>query len=213
MALDRICPAYIKEKTIRELMSDYNCTYRKALLAYVPRDEISSTNKISKSVSVRLDHDITKIIPVQSLPNSPSYAEIVKTKAVIENPPNSYRKSPTFPIKKNTHLRKREIKRQQAKHTDPWTQCSLPEYNSEDEVNGDNKKPKKEKQREREVSFNELLSKIKAIIFFKNCSLQIKVKQIISVLVEWLIIVVVDKLSDWPMLRGIVESLTGFNGS
>lgn len=77
----------------------------------------------------------------------------------------------------------------------------------------DNKKPKKEKQRERGVSFNELLSRIKDIIFFKNSSLQIKVKQIISVLVEWLILLVVDNLSHWPMLKGMVESITGFDGS
>lgn len=62
MALDRVCPAYIREKTIRELMSDYNCTYRKALLAYVPRGEIRITNKTSESLPVSADHNITKII-------------------------------------------------------------------------------------------------------------------------------------------------------
>lgn len=35
-AVDKICPVYKKEKTLRELMSDFNCTYQKALMLFVP---------------------------------------------------------------------------------------------------------------------------------------------------------------------------------
>lgn len=36
MALQKVCPVFKKEKRIRELMSEFNCTYRKALTIYVP---------------------------------------------------------------------------------------------------------------------------------------------------------------------------------
>lgn len=36
MAMAKICPIYIKEKRIRELMAEFCCTYKKALTIYVP---------------------------------------------------------------------------------------------------------------------------------------------------------------------------------
>ncbi|KAJ2947634.1 hypothetical protein O0L34_g17435 [Tuta absoluta] len=38
MALVKTCPAYLKERRIREIMSEFNCTYRKASMMYVPPD-------------------------------------------------------------------------------------------------------------------------------------------------------------------------------
>lgn len=36
MALSRTCPMYVKEKRLRELMAEFNCTYKRALTIYVP---------------------------------------------------------------------------------------------------------------------------------------------------------------------------------
>lgn len=36
MAMTKICPVYLKEKRIRELMAEFNCSYKKALVIYVP---------------------------------------------------------------------------------------------------------------------------------------------------------------------------------
>ncbi|XP_026315740.1 uncharacterized protein LOC113227080 [Hyposmocoma kahamanoa] len=210
MALDKICPAYVKEKTIRELMSDYNCTYRKALLAYVPREEITITKKTYETLSATGDQNNTGITYPQNTSQSRSYAEIVTTTATIENPPNCYRK-PTLRTSKNANIPK---KKNQSKPENEWDMWSLPVYGSADELTDCGKKePRKQEQPERGVEFNELLSRISDIIFLKKCNLQLKVKQIISVFVEWLILVIVNNLSDWPMLKGIVESITGFNGS
>ncbi|KAJ2948161.1 hypothetical protein O0L34_g9969 [Tuta absoluta] len=38
MALVKTCPAYLKERRIREIMSEFNCTFRKASMMYVPPD-------------------------------------------------------------------------------------------------------------------------------------------------------------------------------
>ncbi|CAB3240017.1 unnamed protein product [Arctia plantaginis] len=40
MALQKSCPLFKKERRIRELMSEFNCTYRKALSIYVPPSPI-----------------------------------------------------------------------------------------------------------------------------------------------------------------------------
>ncbi|CAG4983128.1 unnamed protein product [Parnassius apollo] len=36
MSLDRSCPIFIKEKRLRSLMAEFNCSYKKALQIYIP---------------------------------------------------------------------------------------------------------------------------------------------------------------------------------
>lgn len=54
MSLVKICPAYTKEKKIRALMSEFNCSYRRALTMYVPpfspRHEVQYRRLTSTSV-------------------------------------------------------------------------------------------------------------------------------------------------------------------
>ncbi|CAG4992929.1 unnamed protein product [Parnassius apollo] len=81
MALHKAsCPAFLKEKRLREIMVEFNCTYRKALTVYVPppasllgKDSFRQqsynppTNMISQTESRFQERDIS------------TFAEIVKT--------------------------------------------------------------------------------------------------------------------------------------
>ncbi|CAK1553445.1 unnamed protein product [Leptosia nina] len=40
MAMAKICPVFKKEKTIRDLMSEFNCSYKKALMLYTPPSNV-----------------------------------------------------------------------------------------------------------------------------------------------------------------------------
>ncbi|KAF9406702.1 hypothetical protein HW555_013009 [Spodoptera exigua] len=42
ISLSKACPRFQKEKRLRELMAEFNCTYRKALTMYIPKDEPTS---------------------------------------------------------------------------------------------------------------------------------------------------------------------------
>ncbi|KAF9417095.1 hypothetical protein HW555_005714 [Spodoptera exigua] len=48
MALVRSCPSYLKEKRLREIMAEYNCTYRRALTMYVP---VKETNPVDSATT------------------------------------------------------------------------------------------------------------------------------------------------------------------
>ncbi|XP_026499323.2 uncharacterized protein LOC113403103 [Vanessa tameamea] len=83
MSLLRSCPAYRKEKRLRELMAEFNCTYRKALTLYVPTESHklenykSNVNSDNKQTSNMFD-----ILPQEPSPilfrEVPTYADIVK---------------------------------------------------------------------------------------------------------------------------------------
>ncbi|CAG4931650.1 unnamed protein product [Parnassius apollo] len=36
VAMAKICPVFLKKKRIRELMAEFNCSYKKDLMLYVP---------------------------------------------------------------------------------------------------------------------------------------------------------------------------------
>ncbi|CAH2097922.1 unnamed protein product [Euphydryas editha] len=42
MAMAKICPVFIKEKRIREIMAEFNCSYKRALTVYVPQSPRSN---------------------------------------------------------------------------------------------------------------------------------------------------------------------------
>ncbi|PZC83240.1 hypothetical protein B5X24_HaOG208331 [Helicoverpa armigera] len=64
MALDKVCPSFKKEKKLRDIMSEFNCTYRKALTLYVPPSPVQ----------------IPQVVANPTLEGSLTYAAITKSK-------------------------------------------------------------------------------------------------------------------------------------
>ncbi|CAG5056790.1 unnamed protein product [Parnassius apollo] len=58
MALNRQCPKYIKEKKLREIMAEFNVSYRKAMAMYVPPE--TPTYVPTQSPMPRLDETLKK---------------------------------------------------------------------------------------------------------------------------------------------------------
>lgn len=81
MALAKTCPIYLKERRIREIMSEFNCTYRKASLMYVP--------PFSPAVHRETSENITYTMQNTTFPTDPrnknSYASVVSKITQDEN--------------------------------------------------------------------------------------------------------------------------------
>ncbi|KAI5638401.1 hypothetical protein NE865_09035 [Phthorimaea operculella] len=69
MALERRkCPVFLKEKTIRELMSEFRCSYRMALLMYVKPESPLIQNKPSEPTCTNPTQQKNPESPVQASP-------------------------------------------------------------------------------------------------------------------------------------------------
>lgn len=192
MALSKTCPAFLKEKNLKNLMAEFNCTYRKALLLYVApsphRDEREPIRVVPTPV-VFSEHEIN----LTERSSSPLYAEVVKTEAVIHNPRTQKDQQRT-----KSHEKTRVAK------DDDWANWLPTETEEARESNNDREEPKK-----REVHFDELLARLKNIIFLKRCTVGEKIQRAIKCCVEWLILVVVDNVSDWKMMKKLLDLFNG----
>ncbi|CAH1635582.1 unnamed protein product [Spodoptera littoralis] len=82
MALSRTCPIYLKERKIRELMAEFNCTYKRALTLYVP-PEPNNVQKLQGRVQdTEIEHQVlnqsTDTEKRSASQNKNTYADTVK---------------------------------------------------------------------------------------------------------------------------------------
>ncbi|XP_045535928.1 uncharacterized protein LOC123721381 [Papilio machaon] len=184
MALDRSCPVFIKEKKIRKLMAEYNIPYRKALLMYVPNEEIPQPKENVTDLSNN---------PTQPTPTVPgtsagiTYAEVTRANTSSKNKKGYQKQSTTKPKRKDDIISHAEVE-----YPDQT-------YNLENET----------ERREGNDSFRELLSRLKEIIFLKSDTIQSKVKNALKCCIEWLILFFVDDITAWPLLKYVLEFLNG----
>ncbi|KAF9424281.1 hypothetical protein HW555_000674 [Spodoptera exigua] len=205
MALSKTCPAFVKEKNLKILMAEFNCTYRKALQLYVapsPRRDEKEFNKSSPTDGV-FPKLKTKLTPtcvtsddqasfVKS-PSSPLYAEVVKTEATIH--------------KARTHIDQQRTKKHEKTRVDKgddWANWLPTETGETKELEHDPEDSKK-----KEVNFDELLTRLKNILFLKRCTVGEKIRMAIQCCLEWLILVVVDNVSDWNIVKKLFELFNG----
>ncbi|KAF9411756.1 hypothetical protein HW555_009547 [Spodoptera exigua] len=178
MALDKICPYFKKEQKIRNIMSEFNCTYRKALTMYVPPSPVQAPRVAANLTS---EGGLT-------------YAEITKTTPLPEHGKNGTAHEIDCPDTATTNIRpkpKRNLKKPRRPVTPTPTEDILWHRNSEasdstenSEIPLINKKKHSDKSLNN-LSFWHLISKIRNIIRSKE-SLQIKIQQSISIFTEWI---------------------------
>lgn len=198
MALNKSCPAFIKEKKLRDIMAEFNCSYRRALTMYVPEFHSEVEGQKEQADFERLidPDDSQKNFP-QPSNDTPTYAEIVKTKALIHNT-QSKQPSRHSPMKH----------KQQRRPPSPFVWSEKSEANFEPDSDIHNLKEKSEEsKREKSVSFKELLGRLKEVIFLKGVSIQSKVRLAIKYCIEWVVLLIVDCIPDWPVLQTVLDFL------
>lgn len=219
MALDRNCPVYAKEKRIRELMTEFNCTFRRALTIYVPPEpdfRLSSTPLATHSPATHapVAHASATHVPASLIPTAQTFAMITAARTTRQKAQSSFNNSPKkVPQKKKKHttttpnLTKPVVK-------ESWdNQEYLHDLNNESLAGGSEEQniPEPEPTRKRDVNFDELYTRLKDIVFFKNYSLKEKILSVIKCCIEWLILVVVDNVTDSPMLKNIINCFNGWS--
>ncbi|XP_063622395.1 uncharacterized protein LOC134794513 [Cydia splendana] len=206
ISLSRSCPVYLKEKRLRELMAEYNCTYRKALELYVTpespdRKECFDFPKYHSFPKLKFSECTAE----SALPSQPtqekSFAKIVETKAMIHQ--ENVRQEPQTRPTKSKKERSRE-----ENNVDTFLNNFLLSSEREENLENDNKQDQKEKS----VDFSELVDRLKEIIFLKEVSVQMKVLKVIKCCIQWIILLCVEKLSCWPILKSVMDLFINDNG-
>lgn len=200
MAMTKSCPTFVKEKKLREIMAEFNCTYRRALTMYVPpippepeRPKEPERYKETEPSSEYLRNLFPEYCQ-PPVPTTPMFAEVVKTKADVRE------ESKRQPFRRSA----RKIQR---RPSSPFAWAEEPESDGPcDPIVPDTKAtPHEEVKTERSAQIQELMKRLKEILFFRGASIQSKVKMAIKCCVECLVFVVVDFIPDWPILQAIYD--------
>lgn len=208
ISLNRICPVFLKEKKIRELMAEFNVPYRIAYNMYVPESPSQRPTSQPKApllqpipnkpVSDVHTHNSFSLLSERSTNDKPTFAEVVRVQAEVHaNRSHNLRKRP------ESRNRNRVSDTKGSPRSKSPGMYYLSDLDSSDDFIKDNEPEK------RGVSFTELLTKLKDIIFVKQLSFQDKIKLVIRRCLEWIILVAVDNISDWPMLKLLLNYLDG----
>lgn len=192
MALAKTCPIFKKEKRIRELMSEYNCTYRRALTLYVPPSPIPERN--TERVEQRISSPLTFIESLNTdlnqdiLGAKASYASVTKNVNKRSNvkgtPPKTSRK------KQLPKRFKKNVMVNNLNSADPEIE-SLQSMSDVDTSGGsqhDSKSSNNSHKNEMKAdNWSNLLNIIKTIIFQRNNSIVDKIKSIFSAFLDCLL--------------------------
>ncbi|KAF9422605.1 hypothetical protein HW555_001809 [Spodoptera exigua] len=177
ISLSKACPAYKKERRIREIMSE----------TATVRHELSEPFPFLGRKSLQINPEPTACS---------TYAEVVQSK-VNGHPSLQLFSSPGKSKNKLNPDKEQASKERKRDVNEDWMFWnSEPDYTSP--LPGNNEEDDKNNQR---PSFNELLSRIKEIIFLRQSNLSTKVKSIIQLCLEWLVLVIVNFISKWPMIK------------
>lgn len=174
MVLDKSCPVFLKEKTIRNIMCKENLTYRKALQNVL--------EKAKKNTSEQVIVQNVNNIPVEVNNNRESYSNAV-TRAIVhcEDINETSGEEDGNITEKMEQNNKRTHKRRRGKHMkqadDQAMKCD--EILSEVE----NTNTTKEGQEERRFDLRRLLAKIRTIVV-SQVSLECKVKSVIKAILD-----------------------------
>jgi hypothetical protein len=199
MSLSRSCPMFLKEKKLRELMAEYNCTYRKALTVYVAPEspDVKENDMVPTYSSFPLLKHIDPTQPPPSVEKqtTSTYAAMVETKAIVHREERREERPP----------RPRRVKRHLTPGADHNIDTLVNDVFPESERGNSVEEDKVEDRREENVDFSELVNRLKEILFLKGLTMQVKVDKIIGTCIQWIILVCVDKLSSWPILKSFMD--------
>lgn len=207
MAMDKSCPVFEKEKKVRDIMTEYNCTYKRAAEIYAPSVPFNfNINGEFPPISPR-----SPVLPVppssKQNPERIPYNQILTTQAQVHKNPES---STSIP-------RKHKTKQKNNRQGPPRGVDFEMEYSSDDSTNNLNtedqasSKPRTKERRKNACgsSWCELLKKLKDIIFLKSISITEKFKSILQVCLEFIISFCANHICDISVLRSFFNNFNG----
>lgn len=196
IALSKVCPSFIKERRIRELMSEFNCTYKKALTLYVPPSPLPE--KAPENTA-----SIKSVVLKPKADDNQSYAKAITTEAIIHE---EHILTPKSAILVSKSIRKKSNKKKKSRETNEM----IEEMPSQSDCTSSSKETVTEDRKHEEdlkkVDIFELIQRIKEVVFMKRMSFEEKLKSCGKIVYEWLISSITEFLSKWPVLKTIIQT-------
>lgn len=194
MALAKICPYYKKERKIRELMAEYNCTYKRALTIYVqpsPQYEVRQEEYIHDNVFGRTHSD-----------TGTTYAEVLKTTTEAYKTKDVNINSTKSTAKKARNTSKENKGRIQS------DEDSSVEFDSDMDLEMPVCDENYGQEREKFSKFDvqQLLKKIKDIIFMRKINFLKKLKLCGRVIYNWLMDSIVEYITQWSNFKNLFQN-------
>lgn len=197
MALNRSCPVYTRERRVRQLMAEYNCTYHVACHMYVkPKPIDARTVKPSEDSKIDTSNHFSGLLPEESESYTPNSFPTLFTLTRPKSPQSSNRNKQSYS----------QVTGNTAKWGHRESSDRIPKQPAAtDNDLGENVN------NTREVHFDELITRLKNIIYMRNRSIQEKFYDVIKCCSKWLVLVLVDRMSEWPIVNQCLEFFFGLN--
>ena len=201
MSLDKTCPVYIREKKLRDIMSEFNVSYRKALDMYVPPTSLCPT------LQENVMPNITRIIPIDAASTSPilpakhTYAQATvhsKGAQAASTVESDKKISTERPKQKETNPKRKEIQEVMTDSEELSTNMNNIIDTSEDtcrEEVSDNS-CKDNIRHPRDYSLRWLIDKFKYILFIKKDNVKSKIISMVQIGIEWVVSWIVSNIPD-----------------
>lgn len=202
MSLNRKCPEYLKEKRIREIMAEFNVSYRKAVTMYVP--PLTPLHEPTHSPIRNVTKDNSASVPtilqfnnVQGPNGKRTYAQAVSSSSPLQS--SKINKPVEICNQKNQPKKKKKGKGQnQTQEGDRIDE----EMNSTDTENSNNNFGESKNHEGSRESYNRpfymFLRDIKNIFFQKNTTLKCRIEKVVQLVFEWAIAWILQNLQNVP---------------
>ncbi|KAI5637418.1 hypothetical protein NE865_09849 [Phthorimaea operculella] len=235
ISLSKLCPTYLKEKKLREIMAEHNCSYHKALTLYVEPSPIFPVMKPNQSKSFNLNRENFVPLPGHSKDEdrgqsnsvytgvyapllqeddeiAPSYADKISGKDNKRKERNPSRKQTA-----KQHQKEKGKKREKYYIGDNvYAEVDVSEEagRNQDPMDAetvssldadDDSKSRNNDEDDRPPAFAELLDKLKYIIFIKRTGFAEKIRSVVGTTLDWIILQVVGYISDIPFIKKMFD--------
>ncbi|XP_045783306.1 uncharacterized protein LOC123879569 [Maniola jurtina] len=202
MSLNKECPIYAKEKRIREIMAEFNCTYKRALTIYVPPspppEEHYSEHTTQEEKDIPMQENADTVPPRMSR----SYAS-----AAASHPTGSGKnKSGSKDGPKKSSNKKQKQKDDDINWDEEMNYGS--EAESAEENTSMNMNYKRSTRKETEhFTIYELLKRLKNIILNTNNTTFEKITEITMIIFKWITNMFRSYIPDMNFIKNIFNSL------
>lgn len=188
MALSKNCPLFKKEKRLRELMAEFNCTYQKALTIYVPPSP--------RPIDSQTVHESYSCLPNETVyePSytTPSYANIARRNHHSDTEESIAQKNDS----QNTAEKKRKKKKKKkstsyhiSENVVAELDVTYSDNSSENQKKTDSGKANqtpRDHHQNKPSTFKELLQKLRRVIADKDNGLVATLKTWIKIIVDYI---------------------------
>lgn len=209
MSLDRSCPRFRKEKRLRDIMAEFNCSYRKALQMYVPPDPPMMPEEQPHSSQSAPSREVPQYVPTSaptqtSSSNIHSYANVTSTPIRKNNVKRSFDATTSSqPSEENRNRKKNRKNNSNQQNEFDWNIPSESESEANNYEETENESKLRKERREKcksTMSFRLLISKMITIVFSDaQDSIKSKIMQAAELFIEWVTPMVRQYLWDWPL--------------